>query len=561
MTDRPPRTDDELLSAYFDGEVTPEERARVEVLRNTSPAAAAELDSYAELSQLLKGLPRESAPPEVRAAAVQLAERSSLLAMPVMPRKAAGRFLREAVIGFVSLAAGVLVTVAVQSSRPAHQRWDNNGVAFTAAAPVAAPTADRLAHSLESSVHHVSDGFVAPRAEMDDGVSVGIRTDGDTDGVAEFGVVMTQQPIAGSAMKGVRSENNGSVANGSMTTTSGGESFKQGEAELKAVVPVEDVVANLAATNPVNDNFVSNLDVFYRNPEAGAEAFQKIMAGNGIHVADAVEDKSGESTRAVSRRAETRVELTEQQLPAVYFEAPIDPVTRSLVQLAQQPEMVGVRLRPPLELPLEDDNAVALYRARHIDLQRLKDEYSRSQELLSAAILADLERPVSAIEAVERERKEPLSKQELAQREMNFRYNSVRSQISRNSALNVPQTGPSATAAPVAPLPVQQQPELFTSQFRFNVPVTTTNLRSDPSGNTPQGVPTPATPDRPAADEAQRQLGKYYANYYGNTGNVRMLVVFQEAAASATAPVPADAITTPAAPPASRIAPATKKKK
>ncbi|MCH7987845.1 MAG: hypothetical protein IID46_01705 [Planctomycetes bacterium] len=53
---------DEQISSYFDGESTPEERAEIERLLETSSEARREFDDYKKLSALLNNLPVESAP-------------------------------------------------------------------------------------------------------------------------------------------------------------------------------------------------------------------------------------------------------------------------------------------------------------------------------------------------------------------------------------------------------------------------------------------------------------------------------------------------------------------
>lgn len=57
-----PQVSDELISAYFDGEVTPEQRAAVERLLAESDDAQRELNETARLSALLHSFPREAAP-------------------------------------------------------------------------------------------------------------------------------------------------------------------------------------------------------------------------------------------------------------------------------------------------------------------------------------------------------------------------------------------------------------------------------------------------------------------------------------------------------------------
>ena len=53
---------DGQISSYFDGEASPEERAEIEHLLETSDEARREFDDYKRLSALLNDLPVESAP-------------------------------------------------------------------------------------------------------------------------------------------------------------------------------------------------------------------------------------------------------------------------------------------------------------------------------------------------------------------------------------------------------------------------------------------------------------------------------------------------------------------
>lgn len=75
-------TPEDLISAFFDGEVSPEERAEVERLLGSASNSAAELRETQNLSQSLRNLPRHAAPEGFQARVMQLAERSVLLAAP-----------------------------------------------------------------------------------------------------------------------------------------------------------------------------------------------------------------------------------------------------------------------------------------------------------------------------------------------------------------------------------------------------------------------------------------------------------------------------------------------
>ena len=70
---------DDLLSAFHDGEVTPSEETVVQIRSKASPEARQELQDYERMSQLLRELPRQTAPPEFASAVLQKAERESLI--------------------------------------------------------------------------------------------------------------------------------------------------------------------------------------------------------------------------------------------------------------------------------------------------------------------------------------------------------------------------------------------------------------------------------------------------------------------------------------------------
>jgi len=71
---------DDLLSAYFDGEATPEESAAAERRMYESDEARREHHEIGELSRLLQSLPRDTPPQELAPSVLQRAERETLLA-------------------------------------------------------------------------------------------------------------------------------------------------------------------------------------------------------------------------------------------------------------------------------------------------------------------------------------------------------------------------------------------------------------------------------------------------------------------------------------------------
>ncbi|MDP7163319.1 MAG: zf-HC2 domain-containing protein, partial [Phycisphaerae bacterium] len=106
MTDR--ERISELLSAYLDGEVTPEEAGAVEQALREDPGVAMELRELTRTRQLLVRLPQAQAPHDFVRTVMARAERKHLLGA----RQAGGafrttRWITLAVAAVVLVAAGV----------------------------------------------------------------------------------------------------------------------------------------------------------------------------------------------------------------------------------------------------------------------------------------------------------------------------------------------------------------------------------------------------------------------------------------------------------------------
>src|SRR5262245_8966905 len=70
--------DGELLSAYLDDELAPEERAHVESRLAADPAAQRLLDELRSVSQAVRDLPKEAHPGDLAATVLRRAERAML---------------------------------------------------------------------------------------------------------------------------------------------------------------------------------------------------------------------------------------------------------------------------------------------------------------------------------------------------------------------------------------------------------------------------------------------------------------------------------------------------
>ena len=98
----------ELLSAWLDGEASDEERRRVEEMLR-SDEARAELGELRRLSELVRALPRRTAPPELASAILRGAERAMLLEQPVPVRRSRRAAWLAIAGGLAATAAAVLL--------------------------------------------------------------------------------------------------------------------------------------------------------------------------------------------------------------------------------------------------------------------------------------------------------------------------------------------------------------------------------------------------------------------------------------------------------------------
>jgi hypothetical protein len=122
-----PKIPDDLLSAFLDREVTPEEDAQVRKHLQTSPQARQEFQDYQRLGELLHELPRKAAPTEFAAAVMQQAERETLIPLEEAPAGvAASQAVRStrrgwlvAVVGMLATAAAVLIVVNLPARKDA----------------------------------------------------------------------------------------------------------------------------------------------------------------------------------------------------------------------------------------------------------------------------------------------------------------------------------------------------------------------------------------------------------------------------------------------------------
>jgi hypothetical protein len=572
MTNDRPTPDSELLSACFDGEVTAAERARVERLRTTSPAVEAELDSYAELSRSLRSLPRPSAPPEILLAVMQVAERSSLLAAgPSKPLRRS--LLREGVIAAVAsavTAATVLVSVNAQrqSSMSPEAGWATTShsdfpvVNFWSDNDDAAPRFGVQRSPARHDVDQLSN----------EELSVGVA---DRDGLARLPALDAKdasRPELAASLMELRSRVVPSTAAGRMVLD---DKFAEAE-KLNAEAPVAELADRVELRQVLpyvvaNDGVVANVDLYFANPERGANEVQALLTRNGVQLMPS-EPESKDQAPQLAESVVKRVDLKSERF-AVYVDAPLQPVCDTLEQLAQRRELLGVQLQPPLLLPLQESErrteAADARGEQFFDAVQLNvaySEYLAANDNITDRDLAESENlPVDALFAENGDNLNEQREQEQARRLL--REKMVQGIVGNSKFRYATPTAGGPQQEPISPLGTQPQEanvpmrsynQLLklpaansfsrqsgaSSNYNYN---TTTNLAAS-------DAPTPAS-GKALGEEAllRRKLGNTPA---GN--NVRLLFVFQESAAPTTMAAP---ISEPAAKPAGPPVPAAPAKK
>ena len=143
--------DDELLSAYLDDELAPDERARVDERLASDPASRQLLADLRGVSQAMKGLPAETVGVDLREAVLRRAERAMLVGGSMSPeiddngstwkatlaRIPIGRSRRSWFWASVTVAAGLFVMIFDREANKDAEIPEN--VAVRAPSPASAP--------------------------------------------------------------------------------------------------------------------------------------------------------------------------------------------------------------------------------------------------------------------------------------------------------------------------------------------------------------------------------------------------------------------------------------
>lgn len=331
---------DDLLTGFFDGELSAAERARAEELLKNSAEARHELAEIARLSAILRSTGDAIPVPEGLLEQTRLQVEQAVQATPLSAMRGWRRYRRELLAG----CTGVLATVATLM------------LAFRISAP-SAPADSMSVATLEPAGKYtdlaatdfaLSEGYQPEREAMFSRFGTGSGTGefgrtapnaahlGDTnstvDGVA-LGLAITA-PMPAAAAAGTAGANS---SNDGLEAAISEKLVRTNTFEVGSIVPY---------LNTSGPNGVAVMEVLtVLDVEPAADRVQVLLTRNGFAT---VQDESALEGR--SQRVKTTPGSSE--LVTVLVDAPGDRLARALTELEKEPYVEQVRLMPPLEMPV-----------------------------------------------------------------------------------------------------------------------------------------------------------------------------------------------------------------
>lgn len=338
----------ELISAYFDGETTPDERAAVERLLAASDDAQRELNEISKLSALLHSFPRETAPAQL---ATNVARQTSQLALPkpapVSVNSSASRHrlrdLKVALASSLSAAALVLVVMKWQPSPVARPHLGNDATASRS-------DLNELKQVVASAPPQPGSPKAAATQQVESDTAKAEPSDP---------LIAATKPAAV-----VRHSSDASVENPSKLSSSVASSDERGSALRKRTLvggPTSAESESVAPLDPSREEFVNNLRVGNLMQQVDPESnvavveFTVLDVPRGAGEVEACLIKNDIRPRTVNQKA--RVESAEKaaakngpEVVLIYVEAKGDLLAKTLFDVEQHPDLRVWSYQQPLQI-------------------------------------------------------------------------------------------------------------------------------------------------------------------------------------------------------------------
>ncbi|HEY4261878.1 MAG TPA: hypothetical protein VGM98_17035 [Schlesneria sp.] len=362
-----PQVPDELISAYFDGEASPEERAVVERLLAGSDDAQRELSETAKLSALLHSFPRESAPAELMGNVLRQTEQmatpvqAAAVAAP-MPIRNVWRDWKAGFVGAAVTAAAMGLVIALTSPSAEH------GAKHVAMAPIASDSTSvsTLESKQDLSVVGVDDQPGHLNSQMKE-QSAGIEL-ADAEAIRSAG-----QPSPSPSMRMVAPRPMGAALKSAGPGMAAGTAPDAAAAmsPVADTAPAEEQSMALNELGQTNDEFlqsVSKGEVVALMPKAAdpnsnvAVVYLEVVDIN--RSADQIQvllKKNSIARRSVKKEGEA----SPDDLVVIYLEAPGEKLANTLKDIDRHHDLF-VKWSPqaPLQLAANGDEAAQMVRKK-----------------------------------------------------------------------------------------------------------------------------------------------------------------------------------------------------
>lgn len=313
--------DDELLSAYVDGELTAAERAQVEERLRTDPAAVAFVEELRGLSAVVKSLPRETVGRDLRATILAKANESrfDLAARhpgnyePLLPIDR-WQGLRR---GLVWSAFAIAATLLIALFQPAEENHDPDMVAKAERKieaddrqePESASRQTRLADGKETAREHLADADSVPpglRGGMSAApASAPLETPADRIGdKTSNGVVASAEAIPSkeeeSLSLGAPLDASGTLAEAPSSSITGDPSrVAEGEQQFAAAAPDfgrarGSMGGGMASAGPIAADALPQIVTLRTTGPGGGERLEQLLVESRFALNTAADSPSGQ---------------------------------------------------------------------------------------------------------------------------------------------------------------------------------------------------------------------------------------------------------------------------
>jgi len=350
---------DERLSAYFDGEASPDERVAIESLLDDSLTARRELDEIAQLSALLHSFPRESAPTELVADVQRQTDQMPLATQTVSPAIPARSLRREwtaAISGAVVTAAALLMMASVVDKIGSHElntvtQTDRSVPAVAERAAVPSPA------SAVVSVFGGAGGAPRYAEGVTDGtVTRPLAVEAASNSMAPAAAKVSAANAGTDALFETR-QNSALGANLVVLDNGGAQNFHVNNPDFLNGLKVGEIYQFVPQVADNGSN-VAVVDLAVLDVERGVDQVQVLLSRNSIQ--PRLVGQSNDLEKQKAQKLGDQSKSGGHEMVVVYTVGPGEQLAKTLEDMQQHPDLFfGWSSQPPVQLPSDDELAAA----------------------------------------------------------------------------------------------------------------------------------------------------------------------------------------------------------